>query len=226
MKISSSLLLSVMVGVFILFAVQAEANVIGLYNTGVDNSNTLLSAGAIDPHYTLIQSADPSFPGPAAYVVDDAFAAFAWSYTGINANGPYSKWLSPNPDNSLAWGSYIYQTTFNLTGLNPSSALITGQWSTDNEGYDILLNGHSTGNTIMIGDSHAFCDFHPFTISSGFVSGLNTLDFIVHNDGGPSGIRVEMSGTANAATVPIPGAVWLLGSGLIGLVGIRRRFKQ
>jgi len=26
--------------------------------------------------------------------------------------------------------------------------------------------------------------------------------------------------------VPIPGAVWLLGSGLIGLVGIRRRFKR
>jgi len=27
------------------------------------------------------------------------------------------------------------------------------------------------------------------------------------------------------APVPIPGAIWLLGSGLIGLVGIRRRFK-
>jgi hypothetical protein len=29
-----------------------------------------------------------------------------------------------------------------------------------------------------------------------------------------------------AAPVPIPAAVWLLGSGLIGLVGIRRRFKK
>ena len=26
--------------------------------------------------------------------------------------------------------------------------------------------------------------------------------------------------------VPIPGAVWLLGSGLIGLVGIRRKLKN
>jgi hypothetical protein len=27
-------------------------------------------------------------------------------------------------------------------------------------------------------------------------------------------------------TVPIPGSVWLLGSGLIGIVGIRRKFKK
>ena len=26
--------------------------------------------------------------------------------------------------------------------------------------------------------------------------------------------------------VPIPGAIWLLGSGLIGLIGIRRKFKK
>jgi len=31
---------------------------------------------------------------------------------------------------------------------------------------------------------------------------------------------------ANATFVPIPGAVWLLGSGLIGIVGIRRKIKQ
>jgi len=30
----------------------------------------------------------------------------------------------------------------------------------------------------------------------------------------------------SGTTVPIPGAVWLLGSGLIGIVGIRRKFKK
>jgi len=31
---------------------------------------------------------------------------------------------------------------------------------------------------------------------------------------------------ANINPIPIPGAVWLLGSGLIGIVGIRRKFKN
>lgn len=30
----------------------------------------------------------------------------------------------------------------------------------------------------------------------------------------------------NVSTVPIPGAVWLLGSGLIGLVGFRKKLKK
>ena len=30
----------------------------------------------------------------------------------------------------------------------------------------------------------------------------------------------------NVSPVPIPGAAWLLGSGLIGLVGIRKKFKK
>ena len=34
------------------------------------------------------------------------------------------------------------------------------------------------------------------------------------------------AGTDHVSPVPIPGAVWLLGAGLIGLVGVRRRFSN
>ena len=33
------------------------------------------------------------------------------------------------------------------------------------------------------------------------------------------------SGTFKASAVPIPAAIWLFGAGLVGLVGVRRRFK-
>ena len=41
---------------------------------------------------------------------------------------------------------------------------------------------------------------------------------------GTGDLLVDNFGTV--AAVPIPGAVWLLGTGIIGLVGIRRKFKK
>lgn len=44
-------------------------------------------------------------------------------------------------------------------------------------------------------------------------------------DGG-LGFELELLSEETPNAVPIPGAVWLLGSGLIGLVGLRRKFKK
>jgi hypothetical protein len=52
-------------------------------------------------------------------------------------------------------------------------------------------------------------------ITSGFQSGINTLDFIVNNDGGPGGFCAELSGTADE--VPEPASIVMLGLGGIGM---------
>ncbi|MBU1056544.1 MAG: VPLPA-CTERM sorting domain-containing protein [Proteobacteria bacterium] len=57
-------------------------------------------------------------------------------------------------------------------------------------------------------------DFEAETIGGGTVMGSVNLQRIVYGSGAP------------APPVPIPGAIWLLGSGLVGLVGIRRKFKK
>lgn len=44
-------------------------------------------------------------------------------------------------------------------------------------------------------------------------------DFVRQSDG----LNLNTSFPANYSAVPVPGAVWLLGSGIIGLVGIRRK---
>ena len=203
MKILKKVMLLVMVSLFCLWAVQAEAAPIpGLFDTGVDNSNALLPYGSLDPHYTL--TAAPGFTVPRGTVVYNPS-----SYTFYNwvANTANSQWIGlQSSANYFSAGLYAYDITFDLTGLNPATAVITGQWAADNGGA-IFLNGTNTG--ITDSDRSVFNHSTPFTISSGFVSGVNTLEFQVTNladvatFGGPTGLQVELSGTANAVPEPV-----------------------
>ena len=64
-----------------------------LFNTGVDANGNLLPDGVVDPHYRLIRSPDPAYPGPSALVVnDDGTGLVSGPYL---ANGPNSKWIAP-----------------------------------------------------------------------------------------------------------------------------------
>lgn len=179
-------------------AVQAAA-IPGLFNTGVDDAGALLPAGARDPHWRLVQSADASVPGPAAYVVREGFPIPPWI-----ANGPDSKWIAPRADQSggNVPGNYTYQLVFDLTGFDPATAALTGRWSSDNAGLEVRLNGQPTGVTF---DGN-FGAFSPeFTLRTGFLEGTNTLEFVVNNAGdsvNPTGFRAELRGTAELAAPP------------------------
>lgn len=187
---------------YLLAAVAPRAAVIpGLFHTGVDNAGALLPAGSVDPHYRLFQSADAGFPGPSAYVVNDAWPVQSGVWM---LNGPTSKWLAPQASQATGNlpGDYVFRLTFDLTGLDPDTAVITGRWSSDNGGVDIRINGVGTGINYD-GNFGAFSA--SWTISSGFVEGTNTLDFVVNNAGttaNPIGFRAELSGTADFPPPP------------------------
>jgi hypothetical protein len=190
-------------------ALSAPAAIIGITNTGVGAPAT------VDPNYTITSSADPSFPGPAAFVT----AAIPGGYF---PNDSTSKWidLSPNANTNIAPGDYDFRTTFSLVGLNPATAVLSGSWSSDNRAT-MFINGVNTLNAL--GDS-VYNVLTPFSISSGFVAGLNTIDFIVNNDSGPSALRVEISGTASPSGVPEPASLSLLAIGaMLTLTRARRQ---
>jgi hypothetical protein len=166
-----------------------------LFNTGVGATRVTLDGGSVDPHYTLIQSAEATLPGPNAIVVSQIADGY-WIPESAD-----SKWIAPSENQSYpgaspcnASGTYVYRTTFSLAGYDPASAAIQGQWAADNSGTAIRLNGTSLGLT-----APGYSPFTTFTIDTGFVAGTNTLEFEINDTGCPNGLRVEISGYARYA---------------------------
>src|ERR1041385_6621192 len=159
-----------------------------LFNTGVGGTGVALADGGIDPHYRLVVNADSSSTN-AIVENSQAFPIVSGPWV---TNAPNSKWIGPRFDTSAAAalaqgnGIYVYRTTFNLTGLDRSSVIITGEWAVDNAGLSIRVNGLTTG----LVNTNGFSAFTPFAINplnATFIDGVNTLDFEVQNNDAATG---------------------------------------
>jgi hypothetical protein len=163
----------------------------GIYSTGVDNSGALAPDGSIDLHWILGTSADANNPGPDAIVVNEASSPVG-PWLGA---GPKSKWIAPQPnqDAGNSEGDYTYQTFFDLTGVDPGIFRLAGQVAVDDTLVDIVVNGVSQGVS-----GGGFTSFLPFTLTSGFVAGPNSVDFLIRNGNSaplnPTGLRVDLEG--------------------------------
>jgi len=211
-------LLMIALSVLVLMS-SAGAATINVCNTGENATCTgLAAAGSVDPHYTLTATADATNgPGPNAFVGTGIPAPWL-------ANGPNSQWITPNVNGSfnLNPGNYTYTETFTLP-VGFGTAQLSGTWATDNTGT-ASLNGTPFSTTPAL--SCCQMPMTAFSVTSGFVSGTNTLTFVVNNAGtspNPTGLRVEISGSTNA--VPEPTSLACVGAGLIALGGIARRLR-
>jgi PEP-CTERM motif len=201
----------------------------GVYSTGVGPTGIPLSQGVVDTHYNFTQST--TYPG--VFGTPNFAVAQTGPPTGSAPIGPWiantgsSTWIGPNNDGSLGpTGYYDYRTTVDLSGFDAVSAILRGQWVTDNAGIDILVDGVSTGQSIAhgagtAGDPYSFTHFTSFALT-GFQPGENTIDFIVNNEpfDGPNPTGLQVNFTEATANTPEPGTFGLIGFGLLSVCSI------
>jgi hypothetical protein len=196
----------------------AHATVVNLPSTGTDASGNELPGGSADPHYSVT---GPGVSGIAPAVVYSPASLFG----GWVPDDAHSAWVGfQDSFSSNPHGIYTYELKFDLTGFNPTSASLSGSWAADQFG-SINLNGNATGVSVPDGNWSAasFPNLSPFTISSGFHSGVNILDFIVTEPDDGDGLRVRNL-ALTATPVPEPSTICiLLAASATAVIGLRRR---
>jgi hypothetical protein len=108
------------------------------------------------------------------------------------------------------------QVTLTADGANGATLDMSG-WYVHWNGVQIDM---SSGGTAAMTCSTVNCDGGTYTA---------TYAAIVPDDGstnfGNVAYTLNLQGTITPSAVPVPAAVWLFGSGLLGLVGVARRKK-
>lgn len=194
-----------------LAAAAGAANIPGLHPTGSNGSGGTLGDGASDLFYSVLSSNNTWYNNsPQGTVINQTSIPSVWFQNTSSA-----RWIY---DNKLAWvnigATVTFRLTFNLTGFNPSTAVIFGSSAAD-DGGTIYLNGN------LIGNCGPYTTPTAFSANSGFLPGLNTLDFVVQDTGGAISGLIVPDLRGHADKVPGPGAAALLGLGVIA--GARRR---
>lgn len=178
--------------VALLFPLPAFAQItLPVHNTGVDGSDALVVAGAQTAFWTL-----QTIPaGGTETIGSNPFRYFTGPYA---PDSSVSAWVSPAASgNASVGGIYLYQLLVDVTGFDPATVVIAGQFATDNDGFIRVNGGANAATTGFAG----FGSLTNFTLNSGFVAGVNSIQVGVNNGGNPTAFRVEFT---QATATPIP----------------------
>jgi hypothetical protein len=220
--------------VFSLFAGSALAYEIDFgINAGVgSDSGTIMYDGTNGLVGTDISVDDVSLLGGSAFSLTNGLLNFnTGDLTNYNPSGTLGReW-------DFAGGGYI-TITADVDGQT-DVVLLEGEWISAK-----VLEVNSVGELKLEVAVGAFADeknkwllyelgvlsYDPgcYDQFEGPFTGSINLSFIVFDTDTSETFTSERIGSGDVINtpVPIPGAVWLLGSGIIGLIGVRRKFRS
>ncbi len=145
---------------------------IRLFNTGVG-----LRGGQADPHWQIAARSDDHGFRPKSAVVR------GWRDNTFLPDDPArSQWISLIAGDGLVPQDvvYLFRTTFDLTGMLPSTAVVRGKFMGDDRIIGMRLNGRRL-SVPRHRDTGPFFEWTSFQVSAGFVKGTNVLEFDVLN---------------------------------------------
>jgi hypothetical protein len=176
------------------------------YNTGVDSNGQQLAGGSLDPHYQMRQVSVGAYTGNPNWT----------NAVAMDTSITWSQWIRPSDARWIYvadaanlgqdWGTYEFMTTFDLTGYDPSTAVLAGKWAIDQYGT-IYLNGSLVAT---LPDGNWNNNLTSFSLTSGFLPGTNILTFSVRFPDGGDGMIVS---EASLSASPLPPELTIASSG-------------
>ncbi|HOX15032.1 MAG TPA: PEP-CTERM sorting domain-containing protein [Smithellaceae bacterium] len=218
------LIVLVMIGLAaLLFTIPAQADL--TYFTGTDDN-----LDGIDDYFTV--------NGGDAYLV--TATAIGWPNLP-DANKTLGKYISWAADQSNATqggvpgGLYTYAFDFNWAGATTNTTF-DFRWLSDDYLSEIKLNGVGLGVNNLDQPSPWTTSYLQNGVVGTVESGVNTIEFLIWNTAGyqpgytgvsgPTGMAADFTVHGDATTVPEPASMLLLGLGLLGLIGVRRKIQK
>lgn len=196
---------------------------------------SLLMLGAVGQSQAAGFAGTLNLQNTTAYVIQYEYPPNSGSY--INALGALD--IDRYDLGNALSGSY--NILFTPGSFNPSTAIVgfmlsdnPNQAVMDNPGLlgpaasDMsLLSGILQGNWWAVYNMppNSTDDMFAYYPALQFTAGTNYYLFASGGSVSPVNVPYTLSMTAAAAPVPVPPAVWLFGSGLLGLIGVARRKK-
>lgn len=188
-------------------------------------------------------------------IAANAYQVNLTSYqSGYDSSGEILGYLNGHPAESTVFGCMQFITQVTVPGgpYYAQDLALTGEaqlktaWLMDTYGptlrgaygsYSVLQTGVAMQNAMwsVLGYVIQITDTNVLNLVNDMVTQVNAVSPAVLSSVGSRYVYVDLYSNANwtgpvqdliRTTVPVPAAVWLLGSGLLGLVAIRRRMRK
>ena len=202
----------------------AQAQTIDFTITATANSN---GASLLNPAYSIFSGAIPNVSHDGGYYPGKVTFA-SWSpFAGENADilaqpdngGVGERWgdfrananVTMRADDALGNPIVSTMTYTGLFGINSNGNAISGHYQLGPGLYTLVVGGADMSELAIL-LSHAIATNGDYTTPSGALTGYNNAR-LARN------FNVQF----NVAPVPIPAALWLFGSGLVGVIAFARR---